>query len=121
MAFAGHAFTQERQDLHLLLSIEIPFSLMLRALELHAPMQLLQPMHLDPNHWISLLKEMLSGLWHHWQDRLQPLKNTVVLMPGPSSVDILWISSIIASMTLLMLLPRYYSLLLDLYVILAYP
>jgi hypothetical protein len=38
---------------------------------------------------------MLSGLWHQAQARLQPLKNTVVRSPGPSSVDILWISRII--------------------------
>jgi len=29
-------------------------------------------------------REMLSGLWHHQQLNGQPLKNTVVLMPGPS-------------------------------------
>ena len=40
--------------------------------------------------------EMLSGLWHHLHFRLQPLKKTVVRIPGPSSVDIRWISRILA-------------------------
>ncbi len=30
---------------------------------------------------------MLSGLWHHRQLSGHPLKNTVVRMPGPSSVE----------------------------------
>ena len=40
---------------------------------------------------------MLSGFWHQVHLSGQPLKNMVVLMPGPSSVDNLWISSIVAT------------------------
>jgi hypothetical protein len=58
--------------------------------------QCLQPMHLDLVHCVSGKNEMLSGLWHQAQERVQPLKKTVVLMPGPSSVDILCILSISA-------------------------
>ena len=47
---------------------------------------------------------MLSGLWHQVQRSGQPLKNTVVRMPGPSSVDSLCVCSMVAvSIQLLML------------------
>ena len=36
---------------------------------------------------ISCLKSIISGLWHHLQLRGQPLRKTVVLIPGPSSVE----------------------------------
>lgn len=36
---------------------------------------------------------MLSGLWHQGHFIGQPFKNTVVRIPGPSSVDMRWISS----------------------------
>ena len=49
-------------------------------------------MQLTPIHWSWGLSEMLSGLWHHQHCSVHPLKNTVVRMPGPSSVDIRIIS-----------------------------
>jgi hypothetical protein len=57
-------------------------------------MHVQHPMQREPTHWTSGYGWMLSGLWHQAHFRLQPLKNTVVLRPGPSSVDIRWISSI---------------------------
>ena len=33
-----------------------------------------------------------SGLWHHRQRRGQPLRNTVVRIPGPSWIEKRWIS-----------------------------
>ena len=40
------------------------------------------------------LADMPSGLWHHTQESGQPLKKTVVWMPGPSSLQSLLISKI---------------------------
>lgn len=40
--------------------------------------------------------EMLSGLWHQMQFSGQPLKKTVLLIPGPSSVDIRWMRRMVA-------------------------
>ena len=46
----------------------------------HAP----QATHFSARYSSSGAAEKLSGLWHHAQCMLQPLKNTVVRMPGPS-------------------------------------
>jgi hypothetical protein len=35
------------------------------------------------------LNDHVSGLWHHLQRMLHPFKNTTVLIPGPSWIDIL--------------------------------
>lgn len=35
------------------------------------------------------LNDHVSGLWHHLQRILHPFKNTTVLIPGPSWIDIL--------------------------------
>jgi hypothetical protein len=48
-------------------------------------------MHRAPTQCTWILPEMLSGLWHHTHRKEQPLRKIVLLMPGPSSVDILWI------------------------------
>lgn len=48
-------------------------------------------MHRVPTQCTCGLPEMLSGLWHHTHLKGQPLRKIVLLMPGPSSVDILWI------------------------------
>jgi hypothetical protein len=53
----------------------------------HAGTQLRQPMHRTANHCSSLRGEMLSGLWHQRQESGHCLRNTVDLIPGPSSVD----------------------------------
>jgi hypothetical protein len=37
---------------------------------------------------------MASGLWHHAQRMLQPLKKTVVRIPGPSCTDVRWMFEI---------------------------
>jgi hypothetical protein len=58
MAFAGHAFTHSRQLMHLFSAKSF-----------------------------SGFVLMLSGLWHQAQFRLQPLKNMVVLIPGPSFTE----------------------------------
>lgn len=60
-------------------------------------MQLRHPMHLEDDQWTWISLEMLSGLWHHTQRKGHPLKNTVLLMPGPSSVDIRWMRRIVPS------------------------
>jgi hypothetical protein len=36
---------------------------------------------------ISGREDWLSGLWHHQQERGQPLRKTVVLNPGPSWME----------------------------------
>jgi len=65
---------------------------MVRAFWGHMSRQVRHPMQRDPIQWIWGWGEMLSGLWHQVHLRLQPLKKTVVLKPGPSSVDMRWIS-----------------------------
>jgi len=55
----------------------------------------LQPMHLDFTQCTWGLGEMLSGLWHHMHVSGHPLKKTVLLMPGPSSVDMRWMRRIV--------------------------
>jgi hypothetical protein len=41
-------------------------------------------MHFDGVYIFSGAAEIPSGLWHHEQRRLQPLKKTTSRMPGPS-------------------------------------
>jgi hypothetical protein len=42
-----------------------------------------------------VLNDKFSGLLHHGQDKGQPLKNTMVRMPGPSFNENFWIPEII--------------------------
>jgi hypothetical protein len=44
-------------------------------------------MHFCPLCMSCLRLSISSGLWHHLQERGQPFKNTVVRIPGPSSVE----------------------------------
>ena len=50
----------------------------------HASRHAAQPMQRLPKTRSSGLAFMLSGLWHQEQRSGQPLRNTVVRMPGPS-------------------------------------
>jgi hypothetical protein len=52
----------------------------------------LQPMHFSECHLISGKNFWLSGFWHHTHFKGQPFKKTTVLIPGPSTVEDLWIS-----------------------------
>ena len=56
----------------------------------HAP----QAVHFSARNSSSGAAEKLSGLWHQAQRMLQPLKNTVVRMPGPSYTKKRWMSNI---------------------------
>jgi len=51
-------------------------------------MQLKQPMQLRPNHQTPGVFCWLSGFWHQRQRKGQPLRKTVVRMPGPSWVEL---------------------------------
>ena len=73
----------------------MPPSVTVRAPVVHAGTQERQPMHFDFVQWSWRFSEMLSGLWHQTQLKGQPLKKTVLRMPGPSSVDIRWIRRIV--------------------------
>ena len=44
-----------------------------------------QPMQFSASYTIFWEADIDSGFWHQTQERGQPEKNTVVLMPGPSS------------------------------------
>jgi hypothetical protein len=90
MAVEGQASVHFRQPVHCCRPMEMPFFPELRAFSGHASMQLRHPMHRVPTQCTWIEGEMLSGLWHHTQDSGQPLKKTVLLMPGPSSVDMRW-------------------------------
>lgn len=41
-------------------------------------------MHFAGAYIRSAFADMLSGLWHHAQRRLQPLKKITIRIPGPS-------------------------------------
>ena len=60
-------------------------------------MQYPQCMHRPGTLISSCSGSMSSGLWHHLQFRGQPLRKTVVLIPGPSSVENFCIDPISAS------------------------
>ena len=50
----------------------------------HAARHASQPMQREPKTRSSGIAFMLSGLWHQVQRSGQPLRNTVVRIPGPS-------------------------------------
>jgi hypothetical protein len=52
----------------------------------HAATHVPQLMHFVAANIFSGLVEILSGLWHQEQCRLQPLKNTTTRIPGPSLI-----------------------------------
>ena len=54
----------------------------------------LQPMQRSRTKEISDSGKMDSGLWHQTHERGQPLRKTVVRMPGPS-----WIANFLTSKT----------------------
>ena len=56
---------------------------------MHSP----QPMQSSGIYSKSVPKRTDSGLWHHRQRRLQPLKKTVLRIPGPSWDEQRWISN----------------------------
>ena len=58
--------------------------------------QVWQPMQRSPCQTVTGRASMLSGLWHQSQASVHPLKNTVVRMPGPSSVLIRWMFRTVA-------------------------
>jgi len=91
MAVEGHAPEHRKQPVHAFLPIPMPEPVPFSAPAGHASIQLMHPMHREPTQCTSGLAEMLSGLWHHTHLKEQPLKKTVDLIPGPSSVDIRWI------------------------------
>src|SRR5208337_535513 len=91
MAVDGQACTHAVQESHLERSMVIPLPASARTPFVQASIQLRQPMHLDFTQCTWSLFEMLSGLWHQTHFNGQPLKNMVLLMPGPSSVDMRWI------------------------------
>jgi hypothetical protein len=87
----------------------MPSSVAVSAPAVHTGTQEKQPMHFDFVQWGWRFSEMLSGLWHQTQLKVQPLKKTVLRMPGPSSVDIRWIRRIVPfrfSMSSLIRIPR---------------
>jgi hypothetical protein len=43
-------------------------------------------MHFAGEYIFSAFAEMLSGLWHQAQRRLQPLKKITTRIPGPSLI-----------------------------------
>ena len=88
MAVDGQASMQRRQPVHARRSMATPLSVPWSACSGQASTQLRQPMHREAVQCTWGLAEMLSGLWHHTHRKGQPLKKTVLLMPGPSSVDI---------------------------------
>jgi len=102
MAVVGHSSVHKPQPLHKDLLMMMPF----RSSPAPTPAGFYtnttantacpQPLNLR-------LGLMLSGLWHHEQLSEHPLKNTVVLMPGPSSVDIRIISRIVPRVSLFVL------------------
>jgi hypothetical protein len=67
--------------------MRMPSPVAVSAFSGHAATQVMHPMHFVSTHCTCGLDEMLSGLWHHAHLSPHPLKNTVVRMPGPSSVD----------------------------------
>ncbi len=93
----GHSSAHIPQPLHSSRFMAMPSGSAESAFSGQDAIQVLHPMHLFSIHCICGLREMLSGLWHHWHASPHPLKNTVVRMPGPSSVDILWMLSTVAA------------------------
>jgi hypothetical protein len=73
----------------------IPFFPPASAFSGHAPMQVSHPMQRAPVQCTWGFMRMPSGLWHQTQRRGHPLKKTVLLIPGPSSVDMRWILRIV--------------------------
>jgi len=95
IAFAGQASAQSPQPVQSSRFITIPCSVLVRHSWVQVLIHVPQPMHRFSSHCIWGFIDMLSGLWHHRQRSGHPLKNTVVRMPGPSSVENLCKCSII--------------------------
>lgn len=53
-------------------------------------------MQREPTQRSWTLGEMLSGLWHRGAVQRAASKKTVLLIPGPSSVDIRWMRRMVA-------------------------
>ena len=47
---------------------------------------------LPPTVIVSISCDWDSGLQHHWQRRAQPLRKTIVRIPGPSWMEYFWMS-----------------------------
>ena len=89
----GQISTHSKHKSHFVLSMKKGFCLEI-ALFLQSSMQVLQAIHFCASKDISRLGLLPSGLWHHTQERGQPLKNITVLMPSPSSNELPFISKI---------------------------
>lgn len=48
--------------------------------------------HFDSEYSLVCENDIPSGLWHQMQDRGQPLKKKVILIPGPSFMEYRFIS-----------------------------
>jgi hypothetical protein len=88
----GHSSAQTPHPVHMVRSMAIPSAEKVNAFSGQVSTHVRHPMQRESIQCTWGLREMLSGLWHHRHRRLQPLKNTVVRMPGPSSVDMRCIS-----------------------------
>lgn len=73
--------------LHLSMFVVRVLSFISMALFSHALIQFPHKVHLLLSYKISLTGLWLSGLWHHKHLKGHPLKNTVVLIPGPSWIE----------------------------------
>lgn len=62
-----------------------------------ASRQVPHPMHRPRNHCTSGPAETVSGFWHHRHESGQCLKKTVDRIPGPSSVESLWMLTMVPS------------------------
>src|SRR5690554_2336699 len=92
-----HTFVHSPQLSHNSLSRVIFPSTTCKALLGHTCIQAPQPIHLSGYTRSCGVRDSVSGLWHHLQLKLQPLKNTVVRIPGPSFKENRWIFVIIES------------------------
>src|SRR5450759_862244 len=84
---AGQASWHNPQASHFTRSIVIPSGVKRSAPFGHSLRQSRAPMHLTSNHISCGCMVRPSGLWHHLQRSGQPFMNTVVLIPGPSSME----------------------------------
>jgi hypothetical protein len=84
MALVGHAPAHWPHIVQISVSVTIPLAFRVMACSGHTTTQVPHLMHFAGEYIFSGFNEMLSGLWHQAQCRLQPLKKTTTLIPGPS-------------------------------------
>ena len=86
-ALVGQASIHSAQTVQRVRSMLIPSGAGVRAFSGHWSRQAPWPMQRALCQTSSAWARSASGLWHQGQRMGQPLKNTVVRIPGPSSVE----------------------------------